>query len=278
MKPAWGAGGEPEPVAIDVTGWLRVILRLVPLALLVFGGLALLLLVRLFERPLCGMQRPVTPYITQFVCRNALRIIGLQFKVTGTPMRERGAVVANHSSWLDIFALNAAERIYFVAKSEVAGWAGIGKLARSTGTMFVRRDPALAKSQTGLMRERLMIGHKLLFFPEGTSTDGSLVLPFKTTLFEAFLTGELRDHIAIQPVSVVYRAPEGADPRFYGWWGNMEFGSHLLTILAPTRQGSVEVMFHPPLHVRGYDSRKALALAAEKNVRAGHENLLISKH
>ena len=74
------------------------------------------------------------PYITQVVCRGAFVVMGIRRTVKGEPMRHRGAVVANHTSWLDIFTLNAAQRIYFVSKSEVEGWPGIGWLARATGT------------------------------------------------------------------------------------------------------------------------------------------------
>jgi 1-acyl-sn-glycerol-3-phosphate acyltransferase len=233
-----------------------------------------LLLLRLIERPLCGQSRPVTPAIPRFVCRNALRILGIAFHMTGTPMAGRGAVVANHSSWLDIFALNAAKRIYFVSKSEVARWPGIGWLARATGTVFIERTPAKARMQTELFQQRLLAGHKLLFFPEGTSTDGLQVLPFKTTLFEAFFAGPLRDTIAVQPVAVIYRAPHGMDARFYGWWGSMAFGTHLLATLAPARAGSVEVVYCPPLPVARFADRKSLAAACEQAVRAAHTQTL----
>jgi 1-acyl-sn-glycerol-3-phosphate acyltransferase len=206
----------------------------------------------------------------------AFVVLGIRHEVVGGPMRGRGAVVANHSSWLDIFALNAVKRVYFVSKSEVAGWPGIGWLARATGTVFIERNPARAREQTTLFETRLLLGHKLLFFPEGTSTDGLQVLPFKTTLFQAFFDPDLRDRIAVQPVSVTYHAPTGADPRFYGWWGDMSFGSHLLATLAPARQGRVRVTYHAPLDVADFDGRKALAAACEAAVRAGHNDSLKS--
>jgi 1-acyl-sn-glycerol-3-phosphate acyltransferase len=268
--PTWDDGTEPAPVPIRPVGWMRVILRGVPMALLVFGGLVILLLTRLVERPLFGMQRPITPHITVFVCRNALRILGLRFEMQGRPMQGRGAVVANHSSWLDVFALNAAKRIYFVSKSEVAGWPGIGWLARATGTVFIERNPKRAAEQTELFRWRLLAGHKLLFFPEGTSTDGRRVLSFKTSLFEAFFAPELRDAISVQPVTLIYRAPEGVDARFYGWWGDMSFGAHLVRMLAAARHGRVTVIYHDPLRVADFAGRKALANACEQVVREAH--------
>ncbi|MBK0328479.1 1-acyl-sn-glycerol-3-phosphate acyltransferase [Rhodobacteraceae bacterium F11138] len=274
MSTTWGRDAQPDPVRIGVWGWVRVALRGSVLGVLVFGCLGLLLALRLIERPLFGLHRPITPYITQFVCRNAFRVLGMGFRTTGELMQQDGAVVANHVSWLDIFALNARKRIYFVSKSEVADWPGIGWLARATGTVFIERTPARAREQTRLFQERLLAGHKLLFFPEGTSTDGLRVLPFKTTLFESFFTDKLKDEIWIQPVSAIYIAPAGAPARFYGWWGDMEFASHLLKTLAVRRQGAVELIYHDPLRVADFADRKALAAACETKVRKGVEDRL----
>lgn len=274
MNPTWDNGEVPQMPPITPLGWIRVILRGGALAILVFGGLVVLLLVRLIEGPICGLHRPVTPYITQVVCRCAFWIMGIKHHVHGKPMKARGAVVANHSSWLDIFALNVAKRIYFVSKSEVAGWPGIGWLARATGTVFIERNPKKAHEQTKLFQARLLAGHKLLFFPEGTSTDGLQVLPFKTTLFAAFFADDLRDKIAVQPVSVIYRAPSGTDHRFYGWWGDMSFGAHLLSTLALAKHGAVTIIYHDPLQISDFKDRKALALACEEVVRAGHHAAL----
>lgn len=265
MSLTWQSADQPALPRITPLGWVRVVLRGLPLAVLVFGGLGLLVLVRLVERPLCGMRRPLTPWITQAVCRLTLVILGIGYRVRGQPLRGPGAMVANHASWLDIFALNARTQVVFVAKSEVAGWPGIGLLARATGTLFIRRDRAEVAGQIGLFGDRLRAGHKLVFFPEGTSTDGLRVLPFKPALFAAFVVPGLQ----VQPVSVVYRAPKRADPRFYGWWGAMEFAPHLLAVLATAAQGRVTLIFHPPLDVARFADRKALALACENAVRAG---------
>jgi 1-acyl-sn-glycerol-3-phosphate acyltransferase len=224
----------------------------------------------LIEKPIHGLHRPWTPFITQFVCRNALRILGIGFRAEGELMGQRGAVVANHSSWLDIFVLNARKRIYFVSKAEVAKWPGIGWLAKATGTVFINRDPREARAQKELFEGRLMAGHKLLFFPEGTSTDAIRVLPFKPTLFAAFFTPDLREDMHIQPVTVLYHAPEGEDARFYGWWGDMDFGPHLLKVLAQRKQGRVELIYHAPLKVSDFESRKILAKASEEIVRGAH--------
>jgi 1-acyl-sn-glycerol-3-phosphate acyltransferase len=255
---------------ITALGWTRVAVRGTAIAVVTYGCLIVLLLVRLIERPLFGLRRPFTPWITQFVCRTVLILMGFRVQATGRPMAERGAVVANHSSWLDIFTLNAFQRIYFVSKSEVARWPGIGWLARATGTVFIARDRKEAKAQAEVFEARLQAGHKLLFFPEGTSSDGQRVLPFKPTLFAAFFSDGLKDILHIQPVSVFYRAPEGEDPRIYGWWGDMEFGTHLVQVLAMRRNGQVKITFHPPVAVGVYESRKALAQECEMTIRGAY--------
>ncbi|MEX1663504.1 lysophospholipid acyltransferase family protein [Thioclava sp. 15-R06ZXC-3] len=260
---------EPSPKRLTAAGWLRALLRGAVLVALLYGGLVLMLVLRLIERPLHGLNRPWTPYITQVVCRLTFPVLGLGYRVRGRPMEHIGAVVANHGSWLDIFALNACQTLYFVSKAEVARWPMIGWLARATGTVFIRRDPREAKLHQQLFEDRLRAGHHLLFFPEGTSTDTRRVLSFKPTLFAAFFSHGLERILQIQPVTLIYHPPPGEDVRFYGWWGEMGFGPHLLKVLAQRRQGSVEIVFHDPLDAAQFTSRKALALRSEEAVRAG---------
>lgn len=264
----WDGAPQPDLPPVGPGGWLRVATRGPAVALVVAGGLLLTLLIRLVERPVCGLRRPVTPWITQGVCRAALRLMGIRRDVRGTVMRGTGAVVSNHASWLDIFALNASKRIYFVSKAEVAGWPGIGWLARATGTVFIRRDRRDARAQQALFEARLRAGHRLLFFPEGTSTDGRRLLPFKPTLFEAFFSAGLPG-MQVQPVTLAYHAPPGMPADFYGWWGERGFGDHALRMLAQGGGGRVEVIYHPPIAVADHAGRKSLARSAEEAVRSG---------
>ena len=274
MSPTWMSDEQPEIPSPRGLQWILVVLRGSVLMLALGLGLLTLLLLRLVEKPLYGLRRPWTPHITVFVCRTAFRVLGIRYVVHGRRMKRLGAVVANHSSWMDIFALNAGDRVYFVSKSEVASWPGIGLLAKATGTLFINRDRSEAAAQARIFEERLGLGHKLLFFPEGTSTDGQRVLPFKPTLFAAFFSDALRDHLWVQPATVVYKAPKNRDPRFYCWWGDMEFGSHLLAVLAVPRQAQIEVFWHDPVRVADYPDRKALARASEQMVRSAHSQSL----
>lgn len=266
----WGSAAPPPAVTLRPRDRLRSLALGGVLTVVILGGLMLLLTVRVLERPLFGLRRPVTPFITQAVCAIALRVMGLRLLCHGRPMAERGAQVANHVSWLDIFALNAAGRVYFVSKADVAGWPVIGWLARATGTVFIRRHGRDAARQKLLFEAHLRAGHRLLFFPEGTSTDGLRVLDFKSTLFAAFFAPGLAEVLHVQPVSVIYTPPLGQDPRLLAWWGDQGFSTHFQTVLAYGRGWRVDLVYHPPRAVAAHRDRKALAAACAADVRAGH--------
>lgn len=265
-----GEATPPLPGPQGLAGWWRVVRRGLPAVLVLLVGVILILPLRGIERLFHGPRRPWTGPHVQIVCRLTLAAIGIRWHRHGQPLRGPGAVVANHSSWLDILTMNATMPVFFVSKAEVAGWPGINILTRVTDTHFVIRDPRLARQQAGEFAARVRAGHRLLFFPEGTSSDGRRVLPFKPTLFQGFLDPGLPAALAIQPMSVTYHAPPGADPRFYGWWDDMELGAHLLTVLSAPRQGRVVVRLHPPIPVAGH-GRKSLAAQAEAAVRAGFQ-------
>ena len=147
---------------------------------------------------------------------------------------------------------------------------GLGRvLANITGTVFIRRERRDAKLQKDLFQTRLGLGHKLLFFPEGTSTDSLRVLPFKSTLFAAFFEPELKDTIYIQAVTKL-SCPKNQDKRFYGWWGESGFWHAYDPSLSALPQGHVEVVFHEPRALKEYDSRKVLAADLEQDVRSAH--------
>ena len=107
MSTSWRGRKEPTAGELLLVNWVLVLLRGIPVAIVVFGGLILHTVLRIFEYPFLGSRRPLTQYVTQVVCKTSLFLLGISITVEGFPMKERGAVVANHSSWLDIFALNA---------------------------------------------------------------------------------------------------------------------------------------------------------------------------
>ena len=168
---------------------------------------ALFLLLRGLDRLLARLAgRPLTalgPATVQVWAAQALPTLGLRFVLRGAPMRGGGAFVANHASWIDIVALQRAAAPFLVSKAEVARWPGIGFIGRAIGTMFIDRRPAEARRQEAALFARLARGDQMALFPEGTSSDGRRILPFKSSLFGVFLAPGL-EGTAVQPVTIAY--------------------------------------------------------------------------
>lgn len=259
----------PQSGPIPPLGWARVAVRGAAATAAMALGLSSCAIARLIEIVFRLQGRPCGPWVSKVAYRVFLAILRVRLDVAGEPMSRPGAIVSNHVSWIDILALGTASRSFFVAKAEVARWPVIGLGASLLGTAFVTRSRADAAAQRMLFEERLRDGHRLVFFPEGTSTDGHRVLPFKSTLFAAFFSEEADPAAHMQPVTVSYHAPEGEDPRHHGWWGDMGFGGHMIKILSRPRNGTVRLTFHPPKRIADFPDRKALAAHAESAVREG---------
>lgn len=264
----WHGESPPPQPEIGPAGWLRIAVRGTAIISVLLTGVLALLLLRLPEWAIHKDKRPWTGNLVRLVCRICVTILGIKWQRIGTPATGAGAAVANHVSWLDIFTLNAAMPVFFVSKAEVRSWPGINILTAVTKTHFVKRDPRLAVEQAAEFSARTRSGHRLLFFPEGTSTDGLRVLPFKPTLFQAFLHPDLPDGLTVQPVTIAYEAPAGRDKRFYGWWADIPLGPSLLAVLAQKPQGRVTITLHDPIAVAGHD-RKTLCAACEQKIREG---------
>ncbi len=265
----WAEVPPPVPPRPGLRGIVRAVARLLLVAIVIYGLLPVLLIARLFEwltrRWRTG--RRLSPRIVQLASRISLRIMGIRLHRHGRPMRHPGAIVSNHASWLDIFVLSAATPAHFVSKAEVGKWPVVGHIARAAGTVFIERRSSHARRQKAQFAEHLLAGDRLLFFPEGTSTDSRRVVRFKSTLFAAFFEPDLAARLWIQPACVIYHAPPGRDARYFGWWGEMEFAPHFLMVLTEPRRARVEVVFIDPVRVSDFPDRKALALHCERAVR-----------
>ena len=202
------------------------------------------------------------------------RLIGLQVRRIGVPAASghgrRVVYAANHCSWLDIPVLGGQLEACFVSKDEVARWPGVSLVARLGRTVFVTRQRRATGRERDDMRGRLAAGDDLLLFPEGTSSDGSRVLPFRSAFFSV-AEGEASP--LIQPVSVVYDRLGGLPTRrstraVFAWYGDMDLASHFWR-LAKSRSMRATVLMHPPLDPRDFANRKLLAQAAWDAVAGG---------
>src|SRR5262249_44896154 len=140
-------------------------------------------------------------------------------------------------------------------------------------TVFVDRRAHTTHQQRDAIVDRLREGGRVILFPEGTSDDGTRVLPFKSALFAAVFGAHLDRTITVQPVSIAYVTLDGMPiGRFYrpffAWYGDMDMASHLWAMLGLGRVG-VTVEFHAPVSVQAFPTRKALAEHCWRVVSAG---------
>jgi 1-acyl-sn-glycerol-3-phosphate acyltransferase len=212
-----------------------------------------------------------------FFWASIARMLGLRVRVLGTPLHGRQPVTArsviyvcNHSSWLDIPALGGRVPARFVSKDDVARWPVIGTIARLGRTVFVSRNRSGTLRERDEMHHALAAGDDLFLFPEGTSSDGARVLPFRSAFFAAAYgpTTPL-----IQPVSVVYDRLAGlpvshASRAVFAWYGDMSLAPHFWQVVQ-WRGKRVTLLFHPPLDPAHFANRKALADATWRIVADG---------
>ena len=184
--------------------------------------------------------------------------------------------VCNHQSYLDVFVLGSVLRGAFIAKSEVAGWPLFGKLAKVQDTLFFERNTRKAREQIEVMREHLQSGKNLILFPEGTSTEGTHVETFRSSLFEAAVGGERG--VWVQPVTVAYTHYDDvpmtqAERDRYAWYLPMTFMPHFFYGLGLGRC-TAKLIFHEPVRETDFESRKAWAAHCEGAVRDGLDRAL----
>jgi 1-acyl-sn-glycerol-3-phosphate acyltransferase len=164
--------------------------------------LCLGMLTVLLVYPYCPRDRQLA--LKQRWSRQLLVLLGVGLQVDGRP--EGVMRVANHISWLDIFIINAVLPSAFVAKHEVRSWPAIGWLAARTETLFIRRGRGRDAHETARQVAQWMTqGIDLVVFPEGTTTDGRSVLPFRSAL----LQGAAELDASVQPLVLCYRDATG---------------------------------------------------------------------
>jgi lyso-ornithine lipid O-acyltransferase len=223
--------------------------------------------------------------------KQVCRLLGVRVTVEGSLARDRPVLLlANHASWLDIPVISAAAPVSFVAKKEVASWPFVSWLAKLQQTVFVDRTRRTSVGDTaGEMIERLARGDAIVLFPEGTSSDGGRVLPFKTSLLAAAKptkgatrgSGEASSAtagIAMQTLAIVYTRQHGlpigrAHRHLVGWYGDMSLPAHIWALLEACPI-DVTVRLSEPLPLDGFADRKELARFSESEVRAHVAQLL----
>lgn len=158
--------------------------------------------------------------------RRMLRALETKVTVTGAFPAD-GLMVCNHLGYLDTIIIGAQAPLVFVAKSDVRKWPVIGRLLESAGTILADRSRRSSASETSSeILHSMESGLPVVFFPEGTSYDGSCVLPFKPTLLQIAL--DYRKPIT--PAAISYQAPTGDLKNDVCYWGDHTFLTHIIRL------------------------------------------------
>ncbi|KPP88488.1 1-acyl-sn-glycerol-3-phosphate acyltransferase [Erythrobacter sp. HL-111] len=252
------ARGEKTPIA--PMGWVRVMLRASALLGLMLVFVPLHYAFRLFAYG--------SPFPMLFL-RYAARVSGARVEVIGTHLKRDVFYVANHVSWVDILALAGASGTAFVAKAELAQAPLVGWLASLNRTVFVKREHRLGVAeQINALKEALADNWSVTVFPEGTTTDGQSLLPFKTSMLSVLEPPP--PGVLVQPVLLDY----GPVAEWIGWIGEESGLNNAKRVLARRGSFPLRIQFLEPFSPEDFRGRKAISVEARRRIEEALEEAL----
>lgn len=220
----------------------------------------------------------IIPYFYHKIC---LRIFGIKIKTFGkVSINFPILIISNHASYLDIIILGSIFKTSFIAKKEISKWPLLGILAKLQNTIFIDRRVSSLKNQENQIIKHLNEKKNLVIFPEGTSSDGNRVLPFKSSLFNIF-EKNLNSKILVQTITIVYKKINGIpmnriERKNITWHSNMDLIPNIFNVLKKLSI-EVEVIFNDEfLPSKEYD-RKKLALHCWEKINYNLINSLYRK-
>ena len=198
--------------------------------------------------------------------RGLLSIFGIELRLRNPEILPATPylMASNHISWMDIHAINAFKPIRFVAKSDVEGWPIFGWMAKQLGTVFIKRDSARHGKYIANEVSDVLKAQSVCIFPEGTSTIGEGVLPFKPNLFESAVIAQ----VPVYSLAITYRSLSSGErsevPAFVGEMGLLESMAKILK----DRKLIVELAFLSPSGAspEASSDRKWLALHSQEAI------------
>jgi 1-acyl-sn-glycerol-3-phosphate acyltransferase len=224
----------------------------------------------LFVIPLCLLilisTKKQQEKIIQFWCKRLLCIFEIKVEVQGLDSflsnQKQYLMVANHISWMDIIVIQSIKPSIFVAKSDVASWPLFGWVAQMTGTIFIKREKVSDIKKALKKMKRRLIKRSVCIFPEGTSTNGRYLLPFKSNLFQS----SIDTNKSILPLCLRYKQ-KGTYSDKVAFIDDMSLVDSIIKIKKES-DISVEVDVLQPIRPRG--NRKELAVYVQEIL---HKNL-----
>ena len=252
---------------------IRIAIRLILVvaAIVVFSPIQFLIII---------LRVPGNDILPLIFHKVILKILAVRVRVSG-PLPEPGTlIVSNHVSWLDICTIGSVLPINFVAKADISGWPIFGFLAKLQKTLFIERDRRSdTANQRNAMQDRLLEGSCLVLFPEGTTGDGTIVFPFKSSLFAAAEVLGNDKPIPIQPLSLAFAELSGIPMSRririkYAWIGDVGLLSNMFYVLG-SDSFTINLIFHAPTNLVEAGGRKKLAVSAHRQVQNGVANTTV---
>jgi lyso-ornithine lipid O-acyltransferase len=238
------------PRTISVLGWLRIVVRVLAMLALLLACIPFYYVHRLLR-----LHNPWP----RFFLSGLIWIAGVDVSQKGEKVHRGAFLLVNHVSWIDIPALGKATGTAFVGHDGLAAMPLLKTLCEMNDTVFVaRHDRTSVAQQIAAVRTALSDTGALAIFPEGTTSDGTGLLPFKSSLISAL--EPIPEGIAVQPVLLDY----GPEAVRIAWVGEEHGVDNFLRILARGRPVRLSIHFLPPLEGAALENRKTIAAAARE--------------
>lgn len=202
--------------------------------------------------------------LTKWWCRKLLKCFNITVVTFGElPLANtsNNMFLANHVSWVDIYALNSIMPLQFIAKSDINHWPILGYLVRKSGTIFINRSSRKDTSRiVETTTQRLLAGANVGFFPEGTTTDGTSLAPFKSSIVQAAINAGAK----LRPVAIRYPLPNDGINTQMAYAGETTLGESMMNVLSQ-KKPMVELHFLMPIDTQ-LDNRQLLTQSAFESI------------
>lgn len=197
-------------------------------------------------------------------------ILGMKVVVKGTPPKAPFFLVSNHLSYVDVWVFYSQLNCTFIAKSEVKSWPIIGFILSSSGVIFVNREKRTDVKRVNEEVSKNLSEHQgIILFPEGTTSAGNDILPFKSSLFQFPAVEEL----PVSSATLHYETPEGEKPAHSSvcWWDDTPFFKHIFYLFV-MKEFTATVTFSS--ETISHSNRKVLASSTEKIIKDSFEPVI----
>lgn len=249
--------------SISPLGYILIVIRVLGMILSLAICLPLHGLWRLFKLP-----SPWPRYFLWLVATNC----GAVVKTDGIRLKQDVFYVSNHISWFDIPVIAGQTGCTFISQDGIANWPLIGFLCRINKTIFVSRtDPMQVANQIQIIREAIEEKYPITVFPEGTTTDGNSLLPFKPSLFQAMAPPPVPT--MIQPMLLDY----GSAKKDICWIGDETAVDNAKSLFARLGLIRITLYFLEPFDPAEFGDRKAICAEAERRISAALSASLSAK-